>query len=115
MDYKSTPRPTTSIWGDVQQAMEIAPGIWEVSTAGHGGVLLSSERNKKVPPELIEASFMEQGRSGNYEEDCDISIPMTVFRKEYEEHFKRIPLTEETINKIFERATAEVKRILKGD
>lgn len=47
--YKSSPCPKSSPWGAIQDKRELAPGIWQVSTAGHGGIKLSRERNAAVP------------------------------------------------------------------
>ena len=58
-------------WGTADSAHHIAPGIVIVSTPGHGGVKLSPERNKKIPPALRNAS-------GWYEEDCESYIPMMI-------------------------------------
>lgn len=54
-------------WGAAQSTYYPAPGIVQVSTAGHGGVKLSPERNREVHPAL-------RRRSGWYEEDCEASI-----------------------------------------
>lgn len=72
MTYQSTIRPRHSRWGAVQQADEIAPGIWLVSTASHGGFMLSPERNATVP------AYMRD-RSGAYEEDCDCAVVIVAF------------------------------------
>ena len=58
-------------WGTADSAHHIAPGIVIVGTPGHGGVKLSLERNKKIPPALRNAS-------GWYEEDCESYIPMMI-------------------------------------
>jgi hypothetical protein len=58
-------------WGTADSAHHIAPGIVIVGTPGHGGVKLSPERNKKIPPALRNAS-------GWYEEDCESYIPMMI-------------------------------------
>lgn len=66
-------------WGPAQNVYDIAPGIAEVSCAGHGGIKLSKERNREVPPALRNAS-------GWYEEDCEAAIPMWAFHEEYAAH-----------------------------
>jgi hypothetical protein len=66
-------------WGPAQTVYDIAPGIAEVSCAGHGGIKLSPERNREVPPAL-------RSRSGWYEEDCEAAIPMWAFHEEYAAH-----------------------------
>jgi hypothetical protein len=69
--YKSCPCPKTSPWGAIQDKRELAPGIWMVSTAGHGGIKLSRERNAAVPDYMRVAG-------GWYEEDCEWSIAAVV-------------------------------------
>lgn len=66
MSYPATPRPTHSPWGDVQNATELAPGIWQSSTASHGGILLSPERWQDMTVKGTPYSH-----DGWYEEDCD--------------------------------------------
>lgn len=67
--FQSTPRPTNSPWDQVQQSAELGPGIWEVSTAGHGGFLISAERRAAMPAYLRNAKTYAGGNA--YEEDCD--------------------------------------------
>jgi hypothetical protein len=62
--YKSYPCPKTSPWGAIQDKRELAPGIWTVSTAGHGGIKLSRERNAAMPDHM-------RNEGGWYEEDCE--------------------------------------------
>jgi hypothetical protein len=62
-------------WGGAQHASEILPGMGVVSTASHGGIRLSAERNAQVP------DYMRRD-SGWYEEDCEWSIPFCVFEAE---------------------------------
>ena len=58
---------TASPWGKIQTAEVIAPGIVSVTTAGHGGILLSPERFAKMPEKYRDT--FAGGRW--YEEDCD--------------------------------------------
>jgi hypothetical protein len=62
--YERCPCPKTSPWGKIQEKRELAPGIWTVSTAGHGGVKLSRERNAAMPDYM-------RNEGGWYEEDCE--------------------------------------------
>lgn len=71
---------THTPWGQSQHSEKIATGIMQYCTAGHGGVHLSPKRNILVPDYLRNAS-------GWYEEDCEWSIPATVFPREYEAHY----------------------------
>jgi hypothetical protein len=61
--FAPSPRPSTSIWGAVQQADQLWPGIWSVMTASHGGIILSDQRQAAMPPALLIDG-------GSYEEDC---------------------------------------------
>jgi hypothetical protein len=62
----------SSPWGKVQRVDRMAPGIGVVSTASHGGIKLSRERNAAMPDE-----FRQPG--GWYEEDCEAAMPMWIF------------------------------------
>lgn len=68
--------PTNSTWGEVQYCTTIAKGIYDVSTAGHGGVIISAE----LAPHILSHEALEKGYFDNgyycYEEDCDASIPL---------------------------------------
>lgn len=68
---KSTP------WGQAQHATQIAPGIVQYSTAGHGGINLSIDRLAAMPAGLRQiAPFAGPGW---YEEDCDWALVALAF------------------------------------
>jgi hypothetical protein len=71
--------PKTTPWGKPQTVKIIAPGIVEFTTASHGGIWLSPERNAQVPMRLKKRSFMGNGLAGWYEEDQDTGIVRGVF------------------------------------
>lgn len=64
-------------WGAAQTQTRIARGIIQVSTAGHGGIHLSSTLNAKVHPAW-------RDRKGWYEEDCEWAFVALTFPQ----HFK---------------------------
>lgn len=68
-----SPQPVrSSRWGAVQHVTPIAEGIDFVSTAGHGGIVLSDDRQQEMHPALR--------ISGNqYEEDCEYSLVVINF------------------------------------
>ena len=72
MDFSPTGQPRSSPWGSIQHAQQIAPGIWSVSTAGHGGIKLSAARNRAMPADM-------RLHGGWYEEDCDAALVGLVF------------------------------------
>lgn len=51
-------------WGAADYVKSVAPGIWIVSTPGHGGYKLDRKRNAMIYPSL-------RRRGGWYEEDVD--------------------------------------------
>lgn len=76
LQFAATPRPSTSPCGQVQHAIMIAHGIWQVSTASHGGLVLSDQRAKAMPEALaLDGSF--------YEEDCDWALVVLAFEAEF--------------------------------
>jgi hypothetical protein len=73
-----------SPWGYVQHQTIIAPGITQVSTAGHGGILLSPERQNAMPAAL-------RREHASYEEDCAWSLVAVAFPEEFEAHYANLP------------------------
>ena len=67
--------PTDSPWDYVQNCTTIANGIYDVSTEGHGGVMIVAELAHILSPEALEIGFIENGYYC-YEEDCDASVPL---------------------------------------
>lgn len=63
-------------WGTADHTTDVAPGITIADTSSHGGVKLSPERNKVIPPAL-------RASSGWYEEDCEYNIPARYFAEEF--------------------------------
>lgn len=59
-------------WGESQWEKDLAPGILDVGTAGHGGIHLNPERNAQIPVYM-------RNPSGWYEEDVEWAIPAIVF------------------------------------
>jgi hypothetical protein len=78
-------KPTSSPWGAIQDAEQVFAGVWQVSTASHGGFYLSAERREAMPQKYIQASFNGQGRTGWFEEDCDWSLVCLSFPEEWRE------------------------------
>jgi hypothetical protein len=58
--------PTWSPWGEIQTCHTIADGIYQVTTASHGGYMLSPDRVAAMP-----AVFVETIVDGCFEEDCE--------------------------------------------
>lgn len=82
MTTYSAPRKGQSCpWGIVQTFEEIAPGIVHVTTAGHGGYWLSTERRRDMPAQYRDIPTFAGGDW--FEEDCDWSLVALSFP----EHF----------------------------
>lgn len=73
---RSMREPTNSMWDVVQSCTTIANGIYSVSTAGHGGIMISADlANRILSPEAIDKGY-RYGSYYCYEEDCDRCIPL---------------------------------------
>lgn len=70
--FANTPKPAHSPWGSCDHATELLPGLWTVSTPGHGGLFLSEERNQLIPDYM-------RSESGWYEEDCEWAHAAAIF------------------------------------
>jgi len=77
--FASMPRPHWSNWDAIEETEEVLPGIWSVSTASHGGLILSGERQEAMP----EALRIE---GGSYEEDVNWSHVVLAFEAEFRAH-----------------------------
>lgn len=75
--FASSPKPTNSIWGPIQMAEEFLPGLWVVTTASYGGIMLSPSRQAAMPDAL-------RLETADYEEVCDWALPVLAFREEFE-------------------------------
>ena len=68
--------PTNSMWDEVQSCKTIANGIYEVSTPGHGGVMIAAE----LAPYILSREAVQKGVLDGgyycYEEDADAAIPL---------------------------------------
>ena len=61
MIFCQSSRPEFSAWGPIQSGTQLLPGVWKVSTASHGGLILSHERQEAMPEPLLrpDASYDE--------------------------------------------------------
>ena len=68
--------PADSPWGEIQTCHTLCPGAYSVSTAGHGGVMVSRELADKVLcKEAKTCGFMERGYLC-FEEDCAAPVAL---------------------------------------
>lgn len=64
----------SSPWGIIQSATKLDEGVYQVNTAGHGGIILESDAGRKLlPPYVLKLADKHRG---NYcfEEDCASSL-----------------------------------------
>lgn len=67
-------RPPYSPWGEVQHCEELCPGVYQVSTASHGGVMAKlSVASKLCSMAVRQYSFVEGGYLC-FEEDCEAPV-----------------------------------------
>lgn len=75
-DYPQIPMPTYSPWGAVQECTEITHGVFEVSTAGHGGIMIADDLAEHIlSDDARKIGFIEDGWHC-FEEDADAQIPL---------------------------------------
>lgn len=76
MPFATTPQPRESLWGTIETAEQVLPGIWRVETPSHGGLILSEERQAAMPDPL-------RYDIPQYEEDVLWSLPVLAFEAEF--------------------------------
>jgi hypothetical protein len=62
--------PRTSPWGAVQKFEELADGVFEVSTAGHGGIMVRKSAADFLSPEAVKSGAFQERSYLCFEEDC---------------------------------------------
>ena len=81
-------RPYSSPWGKIQRIRTITQGVYEVSTEGHGGIMV----RKEVASQLLSTAAIAHGSLERefycYEEDCEASI---VIRELLDKNLWKIP------------------------
>ena len=70
----TTTTVTYTPWGWTKDVVELAEGVWRVSTPSHGGLKLSRERWDELPDELRDAMYTRTFA----EEDCEEPIVRTL-------------------------------------
>jgi hypothetical protein len=82
-----------SPWGQIQAAEQIAPGIVQVGTAGHGGIWLSPER-KAALPACVKAyrSGYHSGSPTWWEEDCEAALVAVSFPEAFGQWDRAVPM-----------------------
>lgn len=63
-------QPETSPWGEIQRCVLICHGVYQVSTASHGGVMLTVRLARALLSSEARACGFQDGRYLCFEEDC---------------------------------------------
>ena len=81
-------RPSTSPWGKIQSCKTIYPGVFGVSTEGHGGIMVKADTAYEIlSPAALKCGRRERGYIC-FEEDCDASV---VIREMLDKNIWKIP------------------------
>lgn len=90
---------TTTPWGPAQHTTVIADGITFYSTAGHGGIHLSPERNEMVAPKYrAYADRWSKGWGDRwYEEDCAALAVILTFPEHFPSNVNDLASIRETL------------------
>lgn len=81
-------KPSSSPWGKIQRCKTEHPGVFQVSTAGHGGIMVS----EKAAAELLSTAAVNCGFNERgyicFEEDCQASV---VIKEMLDKNLWKIP------------------------
>lgn len=72
----------TTPWGEPEEIVTIADGIFRVHTERHGGFCLSPERLNAVPDYILMNTIKYHGFDGWFEEDCEACWMELLFPEE---------------------------------
>ncbi len=75
-EFANTPEPKSSPYGAIQTTRQIAPGLWSVSTASHGGIQVSPQRQGAMPEHLRLSRTW-------FEEDCEWALVALAFPNDF--------------------------------
>ena len=67
-------RPPYSPWGEIQHCEELCPGVYQVSTASHGGVMARLGRASKLFSRAARQYSFVEGGYLCFEEDCEAPV-----------------------------------------
>ena len=66
--------PSESPWGLVVRRDTLCPGVYSVSTAGHGGIMVQIDATRQLLSPEAQAVGFQAGGYLNFEEDCDAPV-----------------------------------------
>ena len=66
--------PEYSPWGEVQRQAELCSGVFSVSTASHGGIMVHRSVAKAVLSPAARKHCFRDGSYYCFEEDCDVPV-----------------------------------------
>lgn len=66
--------PSDSPWGLVVRCDTLCPGVYSVSTAGHGGIMAQIDAARQLLSPEAQAVGFQAGGYLNFEEDCDAPV-----------------------------------------
>ena len=83
--------PMYSPWGNIQTFKILTPGVFEVTTASHGGIMVSRDCiSETLSREAQKCGFMD-GAYLCFEEDCDAPV---VIRELLDKNLMKAPVNE---------------------
>ena len=69
-------RPRYSPWGSIQSEHKLCDGVYNVSTASHGGIMVSEDIAENIFSKAALNCAFRYNRYFCFEEDCDASIAL---------------------------------------
>ncbi len=84
--------PRYSPWGEIQHLDYIQDGIYDVSTASHGGIMVDVSLADKIFSKAAQKCGFVEGRYLCFEEDCDAAVAI---RELLDKGIKQTPINKE--------------------
>lgn len=67
-------RPEMSPWGEIDHCVQLCPGVYEVSTPSHGGVMAQLGAASRIFSAAARRYGFVEGGYLCFEEDCDAAV-----------------------------------------
>ena len=80
--------PSDSPWGLVVRCDTLCPGVYSVSTAGHGGIMAQIDAARQLLSPEAQAVGFQAGGYLNFEEDCDVPVDSGIIAPRTDNYFR---------------------------
>lgn len=107
LDEKKAREPKLSPWGKVQTCTELCSGVYSVSTAGHGGIMVRMNAAERIFSEAARKCGFVEGDYLCFEEDCDAQVAL---RELMDKNLFKAPISGRLSSEAYEKRSTQVCR-----